>query len=462
MLLMSSPLVRNDAILFGILIVILAVVFVTSHSDKPGWKKFYKYCPALLLCYFIPALFHWPLGLIDTDWIDINGLKKVLDIPIPNIPHDELKDHLLSQGVDNNTINRFSHHSQLYFVASRYLLIASLILLCLGIDLKSIINLGPKALIMFLTGSLGIIIGGPIALLFVLKVAPDILTSSPDDIWRGLSTVAGSWIGGGANQTAMKEIYEVQDDLFGTMLVVDILVANIWMGFLLYGANVTKRIDRWLKSDNNAIESLKERVEKYRKSNEKNPTVTDLFVLLAVAFGGVSIAHFLSDVITPFMQNYEATLTEIGLDSLMSGFFWLVVVATTIGVFLSFTKFKRLEGFGASKWGSIFIYILVATIGMKMDLGEMFNNLGLFAVGFIWMLIHAALLILVAKLIKAPFFFVAVGSQANVGGAASAPVVAAAFSTSLAPVGVLLAVLGYAVGTYGALICAELMKLIAT
>ncbi len=461
MLLMSSPLVRNDAVLFGILIAILAFVFVTSHSDHPGWKKFYRYCPALLLCYFIPALFHWPLGLIDTDWIDIQGLKQALDIPIPNIPHDELKEHLVGQGVEGSIIDQYSHHSQLYFVSSRYLLIASLILLCLGIDLKSIVNLGPKALIMFLTGSLGIIIGGPIALLFVLKVAPNILTSTPDDIWRGLSTVAGSWIGGGANQTAMKEIYEVKDDLFGTMLVVDILVANIWMGFLLYGANISAKIDRWLRSDTSAIESLKERVEKYRRGNEKNPTVTDLFVLLAVAFGGVSLAHFLSDLITPFMQNYGETLTRIGLDSLMSGFFWLVVVATTVGVLLSFSRYKRLEGFGASKWGSIFIYILVATIGLKMDLGEMFNNLGLFAVGFIWMIIHAGLLILVAKIIKAPFFFVAVGSQANVGGAASAPVVAAAFSTSLAPVGVLLAVLGYAVGTYGALICAELMRWIA-
>ena len=145
----------------------------------------------------------------------------------------------------------------------------------------------------------------------------------------------------------------------------------------------------------------------------------------------------------------------------MSHFFWLIVISTTFGMILSLTKFRKLEGVGASRWGSIFIYILVATIGMKMNLGEVFDNLGLFAIGIVWMLVHVTILLVVAKLIKAPFFFVAVGSQANVGGAASAPVVASAFSTSLAPVGVLMAVLGYALGTYGAIVCATLMQIVS-
>ena len=146
------------------------------------------------------------------------------------------------------------------------------------------------------------------------------------------------------------------------------------------------------------------------------------------------------------------------LESIISGFFWIVLIATTYGLMVSFTRFRKLEGVGASKWGSVFIYILVATIGMGMNLKEVFDNLGLFAIGIIWMLVHASTMIIVAKIIKAPFFFMAVGSQANIGGAASAPVVASAFSPSLAPVGVLLAVLGYALGTYGGIICAYLMK----
>jgi uncharacterized membrane protein len=146
--------------------------------------------------------------------------------------------------------------------------------------------------------------------------------------------------------------------------------------------------------------------------------------------------------------------------SLTSPFFWLIVLATTIGMSLSFTRMRKLEGAGASKIGSVFIYILVATIGMKMNVLKVFDNPGLFVVGGIWMLIHIGLLVLVAKLIRSPYFFLAVGSKANIGGAASAPVVAAAFHPSLAPVGVLLAVLGYALGTYGAWLCGILMQMV--
>jgi len=411
-----EPVFTNDAIVLGLLMVTLASVFYTSSLDTPFWKTFYRFVPALLLCYFLPALLHWPLGLISGE------------------------------------------HSRLYFVASRYLLPASLILLCLSIDFKGLINLGPKALIMFFAATLGIIIGGPIALLLVSTVAPNIIADNPDGIWRGLATVAGSWIGGGANQTAMKEIYQVDENLFASMLVVDIVVANIWMGFLLYGANISEKIDAWLQADSSAIEDLKERIKNYRASIEKVPTTTDIFVLMGVAFGGVALSHWASDLISPYMSAHKETLTAWRLNSLTSGFFWLVVVATTFGLFLSFTKLRRLEGVGASRWGSVFIYILVATIGMQMNLREVFDNLDLFAIGIIWMLVHVTILLVVAKLIKAPFFFVAVGSQANVGGAASAPIVASAFSPSLAPVGVLMAVLGYALGTYGAIICAQLMQ----
>ena len=159
-----------------------------------------------------------------------------------------------------------------------------------------------------------------------------------------------------------------------------------------------------------------------------------------------------------YNSSIEDTLENYGLTSLASGFFWLIVFATLIGVILSFTKIKSYEGAGASKMGSLFLYVLVAAIGTHMDLAAIAESPILFAIGGIWMLIHALFLILVAFIIKAPFFFVAVGSQANVGGAASAPVVASAFHPSLAPVGVLLAVMGYAVGTGAAWLCAVLMQ----
>jgi uncharacterized membrane protein len=411
-----DPYITNDAVVLGILLVVLALIFVSSSSKHPFFVKLYTFVPPLLLCYFVPALLQYPLGLISGE---VSGL---------------------------------------YSMASKYLLPASLLLLCVGIDFKGMWSLGPKALIIFLTGTVSVIIGGPFALYFVLKFAPGILPVEPEELWRGLSTIAGSWIGGGANQAAMKEIFAVSDSLFASMVVVDVIVANIWMGILLYGASITNKIDKWLKADNTAITELKTKMENYQSSVAKNPTTTDIFILMGVAFGGVALAHFMTDNITPWMKNHSEWLDSVRLNTLYSDFFWLIVLVTTFGLLLSITKARKLEGLGASKWGSVFIYILVATIGMKMNLREIFDNLSLFSVGIVWMLVHIIVIMVVARLIKAPFFYVAVGSQANIGGAASAPIVASAFSLALAPVGVLLAVLGYALGTYGGIICALLMQ----
>lgn len=459
-----EPLITNDAVVLGILFIALTLIFHTSGLKTKGWQSFYRYIPALLLCYFVPALLHWPVDLIAAHWYNSKELLDFAQANGLNIPangtFEEITRYLNDQKISEDVYKAFQGHSALYHMASRYLLPASLVLLTLSIDLKGVIGLGPKALIMFFAATVGVVIGGPIAILIVSNLFPSIIPSiSPDDLWRGLSTVAGSWIGGGANQTAMKEIFEVGDNLFATMIIVDVIVANIWMGFLLYGANISDKIDSKLGADNSAIADLKHRIENYSAKIAKIPSTTEVFIMLAVAFGGVAIAHFGADIISPFMKSNKAFLAQYGLNSLTSSFFWLIVIVTSIGLILSFTKARQLEGVGASRWGSVFIYVLVATIGMKINISEIFNNLGLFAIGIIWMIVHVSILLLVAKLIKAPFFFVAVGSQANIGGAASAPIVASAFSPSLAPVGALMAVLGYAMGTFGALLCAYLMQM---
>lgn len=411
-----EPLITNDAVVLGILLAILAVVFKTSGIETPFWKKFYTFVPSILLCYFIPSVLN-STGVISGD------------------------------------------SSKLYFVSSRYLLPASLVLLTLSIDLKRIIKLGPKAIIMFLAGTLGIIIGGPIAILITSTFAPEIVGGAgPEAVWRGLTTVAGSWIGGGANQTAMKEVFGVGDKLFSAMIAVDVIVANIWMAFLLYGAGISKKLDNIFKADSSAIDDLRDRVENYRAGIAKIPTLTDITTILAIGFGVTAIGHFGADLIAPWIKTNLPALEKL---SLTSQFFWLIIIATTGGLILSFTRFRKLEGAGASTIGSLLLYVLVATIGMKMDILAIFENPGLFLVGIIWMLVHITLLLSVGKIIKAPFFFIAVGSQANVGGAASAPIVASAFHPALAPVGVLLAVLGYALGTYGAWICGIMMQAVA-
>ena len=413
---MVEPLIKNDAVVFGILMGILSFVIVTSNSNQPHWKKFYKYFPALLLCYFIPSVFN-SLGIIS--------------------------------GKDSN----------LYFVASRYLLPASLVLLTISVDLPAIKRLGSKAVIMFFTGTVGIVLGGPLSILLASMIAPDLVGGQgPEAVWRGFATVAGSWIGGGANQAAMKEIFDVGDSLFSAMIAIDVIVANIWMALLLYGTGIDDKINKWFDADVSSIDDLKLRMEQYKEQIMRIPETNDTMRVLAIGFGITGIAHLGADKIAPAIKNAAPELARF---SLTSGFFWLIVISTTFAILLSFTKLRELEGVGASRIGSIFIYILVATIGMKMDILSIFDNPSLFIIGLIWMTIHAILLIIVAKIIKAPFFFLAVGSKANVGGAASAPILASAFHPSLAPVGVLLAVMGYAIGTYGAWLCGILMQVVS-
>lgn len=432
----SIPLITNDTIVFGLLMLAIAFIFYTESKTSGFWFKFYKIVPGLFMAYMLPAVFT-TLGWIAPDWERITDTGAVVQ-----------------------------ERSNLYYVASRYLLPAALVLMTLSIDLKAVFNLGWKALIMFFTGTIGIVIGGPIAILLIAMISPETVGGiGADAVWRGLSTLAGSWIGGGANQTAMLEIYGYNPKLYGGMVFVDIVVANIWMALLLIGIGKRKRINSWLKADTTAIEELKERVSSFTESVKRNPSLTDLMIMVGIAFGTVSFAHFGAGYLAPLFDNYisgiESTTARNIFTFLGSSFFWMISISTLVAIALSFSKAKNYEGTGASKFGSVFIYILVATIGMKMDLKLIFDNTGLIAIGVVWMSIHALLLILVAKLIKAPYFFLAVGSQANVGGAASAPIVASAFHPSLATVGVLLAVFGYAIGTVAAIGCTILMTLAA-
>lgn len=432
----NTPVFTNDTIVFGLLMISLGIIFYTSSRKEGFWFRFYKVVPALFMAYMLPAVLT-TLGLIAPEWETIGS---------------------------DGSVEK--HASDLYFMSSRYLLPAALVLMTLSIDLKAVFNLGWKALAMFFTGTIGIVIGGPVAILLISMVSPETVGGAgPDAVWRGLSTLAGSWIGGGANQTAMLEIYGYNPKLYGGMVFVDIVVANIWMAIILIGVGKSKAIDKWLKSDTAAIEELKEKVSSFSKKVERNPTLTDLMIMVAIAFGTVSISHFaagyLSTFFEDFVNGFKNPTTRNVFTFLSSPFFWMISLSTIAAIILSFTKAKNYEGAGASKIGSVFIYILVASIGMKMDLRLILDNVGLVAIGVVWMSIHAILLILVAKLIKAPYFFLAVGSQANVGGAASAPIVAAAFHPSLATVGVLLAVFGYAVGTIAAIGCTILMQLVS-
>ncbi|QOW25303.1 DUF819 family protein [Lysobacter sp. H23M47] len=397
----STALITDDAVVLGLLAVTLGAVFWTASRPGGFWKKFYNIVPALLVCYLVPALYN-SFGLID------------------------------------------GAASGLYPMARDYLLPSALVLFCVAMDIGAILRLGPKAVIMFLTGTVGVVIGAWVSFWAMGLIHPETVAG---ETWRGMTTVAGSWIGGGANQAAMKEVFEVEPTLFGQFIAIDVIVANLWLAVLLFLAPRADAFDRWVNADTSAIESLKQQIASYQAEHARIPSMADFMLIFAIALGITGLSHFLAAPLVDWVRSLplEWRLQDYSLDS---RFFWIVVFATTFGVLLSFTRARQLEGAGASTIGSVFLYVLIATIGMQMDLKSLADRPTLLALGVIWIAVHAVLLIGVAKLIRAPLFFLAVGSQANIGGAASAPVVASAFHPSLAPVGVLLAVVGYALGTY--------------
>ncbi len=410
----SGALITSDAVALGVLAAILGFVFWGSARKQGFWKKFYALVPAILPCYLLPAIAN-SIGLID------------------------------------------GAGSGLYPMARDYLLPSALVLFCVAMDLGAIIRLGPKALIMFLAGTAGVMLGALVSFTAMGVIHPETVAG---ETWRGMTTITGSWIGGGANQAAMKEVFEVDATLFGQFVAVDVIVAYIWMAALLLMASRAGKWDRWLNADTSAIEDLQRRMASYQEQHARVASTADLMLIFAVAIGTTGLSHFLADPLVAWIGTLPAEwrLQDYSLDS---RFFWIVIFATTFGVLLSLTRARTLEGAGASNVGSVLLYVLIATIGMQIDLAMLAEKPLLLLLGLIWIGVHAALMLLVAKLIRAPVFFMAVGSQANIGGAASAPVVASAFHPALAPVGVLLSVLGYALGTYCAYTTGLLLQAMA-
>lgn len=391
----TEPLINDPAGVLAALLAVLAAIFWFGETG-PG-RRLFGVVPRLVFCYFIPTTL--------------------------------------------TTLGVLPDSSPLYDWIKTFLLPASLVLLILALDVPGILRLGPKAVIMLLAGTAGVVVGAPIALWLFSSVVPP-------DTWQGMTALSGSWIGGGANMVALAQIAGTSENMFGMMVIVDVTVANIWMGVLLYMAGQAERIDRWTGADTSAIEDLRRRVTEFQEKTTRVPQLQDLIMIVAIGFGGMWIATLAAQPLEQWAPFFSATV-------------WKMVVVTALAVALSFSLARQLEGAGASRIGSLMLYLLVASIGAHANFVEMREAPMLIAVGAVWMLFHVAILLGIARLIRAPVFFVAVGSQANIGGAASAPIVASAFHPGLAPVGVLLAVAGYVLGTYAGLLCMWLLKAVA-
>ncbi|MHC4066242.1 MAG: DUF819 family protein [Planctomycetota bacterium] len=530
--------IEHPAGLLAVLLAVLAVIFWMAGHPRIG--RIFKVVPTLVFCYFVPTTLT-TLGILPSE-------------------------------------------SPLYDWIKLFVLPAALLLLILALDLPGILRLGPKAVVMLLAGTTGVVIGGPISLLICKPWLPE-------DVWRGMAALAGSWIGGGANFVAIGEAARVSPGMLGAMVVPDVFIANVWMGVLLYLAGHQRKIDAFTGANAQAIHDLERRMTDFQERVTRIPKLADLVIILAFGFlgswlsyragvaaddaledrltvgalvlgaapqeGSTAVAELgrdpptegeltltlrvtVEEPLTPAAESlglsaddarvaavdeHMLCLEAPGIDSLdkLASFInehvpgwtaelsagapqggvlpssdlrqfspasvptdglvlkvpdagrpgmwnfhtsvaastWKFIIVTALGVLLSFTPARNVEGAGASKVGSVMIYLLVACIGATADFAKIVEAPALILMGAVWMAIHVVVLLLVGWLIKAPIFFIAVGSQANIGGAASAPVVASAFHPSLAPVGALLAVAGYVLGTYAGLMCMQLLKMVS-
>ncbi|GGP82516.1 DUF819 domain-containing protein [Shewanella ulleungensis] len=411
--------INQDPVILGLLAATLGLIFYTSEHPHPFWKKFYHFMPVMVVCYIAPSLFN-TFDIIDTT------------------------------------------QSQLNHVASRYIMPSCLTLLIISVDIKSMLMLGPKIIVLFLVGSIGIILGGPLSLYIFSLLSPELINwEGSAAAWRGMATLAGNWIGGTANQLAMKEVYAVDDNMFAIMISVNVVFSALWMSFLLFCANHANAIDSKLKADNNGINTLVESINLRDKTQSKIklplPSLSSYMAIFAVAFGVTGFAHLGADLLVPFFSQHYPQSEKL---SFTSHFFWIVIIVTSVSIALSYTKVRRLERQGASKISTALLYLLIATMGLKMDL-TMINDFPIyFAIGFVWLGFHALLILIAGLIIKAPLAYMAISSQCCIGGAASSPIVAMAFNRHLAPVAVMLSVFGYAWANYMVWICAELMRMI--
>jgi len=403
--------ITNPVPIFALFCAIIGGVFWLS--TLPLFKKFFHFLPPLIWCYFVPMFLVF-FGVLSPDSGFYSVLRKAVICPM-------------------------------------------LLLLLLSTDLPAILRLGPKALIVMFSGTIGVVIGGPISLLIFHHWLPE-------DAWRGLGALSGSWIGGSANMAALVESFETPKTLLGIMVVVDTFVAYTWLALVIALSRFQDDFNRWNKADDQTIVELNRKLSDLEEQRSRALRMTDLPVLFAVAFGIGALCYPLggafSDWIGGFFDQFSnERVQEIG--KVFSTTTMAIIIVSLIGLALSFTQLSRLEEAGASKLGYFALYVMICTFGAQANLAEVFKQPVYLAVGAVWIFIHGACVFAALRLTRSPLFFLAAGSQSNIGGSASAAVACAAYQPALAPVGVLLGVLGAVIGTYGGLLCGILCKLVA-
>ncbi len=324
------------------------------------------------------------------------------------------------------TLGLLPEKSPVYVFLTTYLLAGSLILLLLPVRISAILRLGPTALGALLVGSLSIGVGCVLAYVLLCH-------HLPPEMWKSIGALSASWTGGSANMLAVKEALQTPEAVFAPMVVVDTLITYLWMGIMIALSRYQAQWDQFVKADLSLLDQASKHLDTPAHTSSDAPAWHALWMLPLMVGTGMLLIQLAG---------------AIPWTGILSASGWAFVLASALGIALSFTPASRLERYGASRWGYFCLYLLLAGIGAKAHLTDVLHTPMALLVGVIMVMTHAALLFLYGWWRKLPLFYIAAASQANIGGTASAPVVAGIYQPVLAPVGLLLAIAANVYGTY--------------
>jgi len=303
-----------------------------------------------------------------------------------------------------------------YKLTKTNLLPAMLFLMLLQVDFRHFFKLGKTLLISYVLAVLSIAFG---------FIVVSVIFNFNSDMSAAFGALAGSWMGGTANMIAVGSALNVGEEAFAYALVVDSVNYTLWVMMLLFLVPFATVFNKFTKSDEN-LAYLSE-IGCACSMGAKR-----YWLLIALAL----VVSLGAQLITEYIEILNKTTT-------------IVLLASLFGVIGSFTKLKEVNG--SSEVATTMLYIIIALIGSKAVF-DSFAGLGIYVLaGFTVLLIHAVIMVVGAKIFKLDLFSIAVSSLSNIGGVASAPILAAAYNKSLVSVGVLMAIMGYLIGTFGGL-----------
>jgi uncharacterized membrane protein len=414
----KEPVFVSPPALLAFLASLAAVIFALSTLKR--MEKFFRFFPPLIWMYFLPML-------------------------------------CSSFGVIPNQSPLYSPFM------NKVVLPIVLVLLLVPTDTRAIARLGPKAIVLTLFGTAGTVIGATVSFFlytrlplkgafpegtWFTRLLPE--GTFPEGTWKGVAALGGSWIGGSTDFMAVATSLELDPTLMGKLIVVDTICAYTLLGLLVALIGAEHRVDRWNRADNSIVESLKARLSQREAERARPITRFDFALIIGLALALSQICLWIGGSIfsgVSYLESESRIWATIHLTQVISAFGWGVLLIMLCSVLLSLTQARNISDAGATPIGYYGLYLFLTSIGAQADLRKVeAEDAWLFVMGAFWLMIHITVVFIGVRLLRAPLFLGATASMANVGGTASAPVVAAAFHPSLASVGLVMAILCGVIG----------------